>query len=212
MNTEPVAELAEFCEFDENRVYLFLVIARTKENPQLSSGSEITFREVVEDRADLGRTYDRLRRTTAGYQSDADDSLTFRLYVTVNSRNAIDAYFNFRERMDGWIRDRLEGDEAAPRKFKRLDSYWKSELQKPAARDDARLLFDLDEATAGEKSQLVSTLADTTEVVTRRETPNGYHVVTEPFNYNELDADVDYELKTDGLLFVEILTDEETRE
>jgi hypothetical protein len=167
---------------------------------------------VVEDRADLGRTYDRLRRTTAGYQSDADDSLTFRLYVTVNARNAMDAYFNFRERMDGWVRDRLDGDEAAPRKFKRLDSYWKSELQKPAARDDTRLLFDLDEATAGEKSRLVSTLSDRTEVVTRRETPNGYHVVTEPFNYDELDRDLNYELKTDGLLLVELLTDEESGE
>lgn len=38
------------------------------------------------------------------------------------------------------------------------------------------------------------------------ETPNGYHIVTEPFNYNDLETDVEYELKTDGMLFVEYLS------
>jgi hypothetical protein len=33
-----------------------------------------------------------------------------------------------------------------------------------------------------------------TGVLPTRETPNGFHVCTEAFNYNELDADVEYEL------------------
>jgi hypothetical protein len=202
-----VADLEEYCEFGEDRVYLFLAIARSKENPGLSSGSEPTFREVVRDEAGLRRKYDRLRRATRGYGDDSDEALTFRLYVTANARNAVDAFFDFRERTDGWVRDRIKGDEVTPRKFKRVDGYWKSELQKPAARDETRFVFDLDDASPADRDRAVSALSERTTVATCRETPNGYHVVADPFNYNDLHVDVDYELKTDGLLFVTFLTD-----
>ena len=208
--TNAVADLEDYCEFGEDRVYLLVAVARTKENPRLTSGTEVTFREVVEDRRDIRPTYDELRCSALGYRTEAGDGLTFRLYVTANARNALDAYFDFRERMDGWVRDRLNGDEAAPRKFKRLDRYWLSEVQKPAARDDRRFLFDLDDVTADEAERLVATLGEHTTVVTWRPTPNGYHVVTEPFNHTELATDVDYELKTDGLLFLERLTGDDT--
>lgn len=210
MTDDPVADLEAYCEFDEDRVYLLMAIARTKENPGLTSGSEVTFREVVEDRADVERTYDRLRRTTTGYETDAGEELTFRLYVSANARNAVDGYFLFRERMDGWVRDRLKGDDAAPRKFKRLDGYWKSDLQTPAARDETRFLFDVDDDDPAERDRLLDALADRTTVVTRRATPNGYHVVTEPFDHTDLDADAEYELKTDGMLFVTMLAGDET--
>jgi len=50
--------------------------------------------------------------------------------------------------------------------------------------------------------RLASTLDELTTVSLRRETPNGYHLVTEPFDYTELATDVTYELKTDGMLFL----------
>lgn len=108
--------------------------------------------------------------------------------------------------MNGWVKDRLNGDDAALQKFKRVDSYWKSELQKPAARDETFFVFDLDEVSEDEFGQLHSTLLDYTAIETWREPPNGYHIVTEPFNYNDLETDVEYELKTDGMLFVEYLS------
>lgn len=68
------------------------------------------------------------------------------------------------------------------------------------------------DATEDDLYQLNSALKAHTEVVTWQETPNGYHIVTEPFNYNELETDVEYELKTDGLLFVEYLSVVEERD
>lgn len=204
---DAVADLEAYCAFDEDRVYLFLAIARSKENPHVDGGSEVTFREVVRDEADVRRKCDRLRTLTRGYRTESGESLTFRLYVTANARNAVDAFFDFRERTDDWVRDRFKGDEVAPRKFKRVDGYWKSELQKPAARDETRFVFDLDDASAADRERIVSALSERTTVATWRETPNGYHVVAEPFNYNDLHVDVDYELKTDALLYVTYLTD-----
>lgn len=202
---EAVAGLERYCEFGGDRVYLLVGLARAKENPGLTSASEVALREVVADGGSLRRAYDRLRGAAATYRSDGGDPLTFRLYVTANARNALDGYFRFRERTDGWVRDRLAGDAAATPKFGRLDDYWKSELQRPTARDEKRLLFDLDGASDDDRRELLAALEAHAAVLVCRETPNGYHLVTEKFDYTELDAGVDYELKTDGLLFVERL-------
>lgn len=204
---DAVTDLQEYCEFGESRVYLLLAIARRKENPSITGGTGVTFRAVVGDRREVRPAYERLRCQARASRDGDDRELTFRLYVTANARSTADGYFNFRERMDGWVRDWIGGDEAVPQKLKRIDRYWQSELQKPAARDDRRFVFDLDDASELDGLRLVSTLEEHTAVVTRRQTPHGYHVVTEPFDYNELETDVDYELKTDGLLFVEYLDD-----
>lgn len=201
-----VAALERYCEFGEDRVYLLVALARRKENPRPTGGSGVALREVAGNREDLRRAYDRLRGAARSYRTDAGDPLAFRLYVTANARNALDGYFEFRERMDGWVRDRLSGDTAARRKFQRLDEYWTSELQKPAVRDEKRFLFDLDGADEDDLQRFLATLEPQAAVLARRATPNGYHVVTERFDYTALEADVDYELKTDGLLFVERLT------
>lgn len=202
---DAVASLQRYCEFGEDRVYLLVALARPKENPALE-GSAVALREVADGPAALRRGYDRLRGAAGTYRTDGGDRLRFRLYLTANARNALEAYFSFRERTDGWLRDRLAGDAAAVPKFRRVDDHWKSELQRPGARDETRLLFDLDDATGADRRELLAALEPRTTVLTCRETPNGYHVVTEKFDYTRLEAPVDYELKTDGLLFVTRLT------
>lgn len=136
----------------------------------------------------------------------------FRLYITANARNTRDAYFNFRQRMNSWVKNQIKRDDTAPRKFKQLDSYWKSELQKPEARDETFFMFDLDDVSSDAFDQLHSKLREQTATKTWTETTNRYHIVTEPFNYNNLETDVEYELKTDGLLFVEYLSVVEERD
>lgn len=207
---EVVADLLDYCEFTKDRVYIFMAIARRKENPQLTAESEVVFREVSKNEQDIRRKYGKLKAIATDYQDDSGQRLTFRLYITVNARNTLDGYFNFRRRMNSWAEDRIRGDEAATRKFKRVDGYWKSELQKPEARDESGFLFDMDDVTEEERRHLLSTLQEYTEVITWRETPNGYHIVTAPFNYNELETDIEYELKKDDLLFIEYLSRPDT--
>jgi hypothetical protein len=198
--------LEDYCEFGEDRVYLLMAIARAKENPSISSNSEPVLREVVKHEADIQRKYEKLRAYATQYRSHSGDSLNFRLYITVNARNTVKTYFNFRERMNGWTKDRILGDDAASGKFKRIDSHWKSELHRDGTRDETLFLFDLDDATPDEEHTFVETVDKQTEIITRRQTPNGYHVITVPFNYNDLATEIGYELKTDGMLFVTYLT------
>lgn len=179
-----------------------MAIARKKENPSITSSSEPVFREVIKDEKDIRRKVEKLESTITNYRSDSGDQLNFRLYINANARNTVKAYFNFRERMNGWVRDRMYGQDSTARKFKRVDSHWKSELQKPESRDETRFVFDLDDVTEDEVNDLLQQLLDYVEDVKEIETPNGYHVVTEPFNYNELETDVEYELKTDGMVFL----------
>jgi hypothetical protein len=198
-NTSSTLDALEtLCTFGEDRVYLLMAIARRKENPHLSEADQIVFREVLKGPADL----DRKRRKLAAVAGDHDER--FRLYVTVNARNVMDAYFRFRSTTDGWLEDRFRGDEAAPPKFKRVDGHWYSELQRPHSRDETRFLWDLDDVTAADRDAFRAALP--VDPVLVRETPNGYHLVTETFDYRtDLDTEIPHELKTDDMVFLEFL-------
>lgn len=193
-----VSDFREYCRFGEDRVYLLLAIARSKEN----DGSEAdapAIRKVVRDPDSLERKAAELDHAVR--RSDA----TYRLYLTANARNTLDAFFQFRRDTEDWIEMRLRGDEDVRRKFDRVGSEWKSVLQSDRCRDETRFVFDCDDATAAQAEALADRLADRTTVLLERETPNGYHLVTEPFDYTDIETDVEFELKTDGLVFVSYL-------
>ncbi len=199
--TVDIDELQAFCEFGPDRVYLLLGIARAKENPETDERDRRTIREVVTDSEDLPETVAQLAHATS--RSDA----TYRLYLTVNARDALAATFDLRRRMDDWLEMRLHGNEGVAAKFTQVDSEYKSVLQSDACADDSYFIFDLDDATRAEADRLESALAAVTTVRLVRETPNGYHLVTEPFDYTAFETDVAYELKTDGLLFCSYVGD-----
>lgn len=96
--SESIPLLREYCQFGEDRVYLFMAIARQKENQQLTSNDEIVFREIVKDEHDIQKKYQRLQSAAESRQTTSDKNVTFRLYMTVNPRNTLDAYFMFRQR------------------------------------------------------------------------------------------------------------------
>ncbi|MFC7138296.1 hypothetical protein ACFQMA_00415 [Halosimplex aquaticum] len=194
-----LAPFEEYCEFGGDRVYLLLAIARAKENEDRPSGDSPTFRRVVEAEGDLAATADELAHAASRFDAH------HRLYLTVNARDALGATFELKRSLDDWIEGRIHGDEGVRGKFKRVDREFLSTLQSDGSRDETNFLFDLDDATAADRDRLRSRLAEHTTVSLERETPNGYHLVTEPFDYNRLETDVAYELKTDGLVFVSYL-------
>lgn len=177
-----------------------MAIARKKENPGITSSGEIVFREVVKDEQDIERKIEKLRSSCSSY----GDAEKFRLYLGVNARNVVDCYFNFRSRMNDWMQQRFNGHEESKRKFQRVDSHWKSELQRPSSRDETYFIWDLDDVDGQEKEQFVSDLPVEPELI--QETPNGFHIVTATFNYqDELETEIEYERKNDGMLFLEFI-------
>jgi len=194
--TVDIDELQRFCTFGPDHVYLLVAIARAKENPGTGRQELPVIREVVADAAALSRKVRQLDHAMSRFD------LRSRLYISVNARDALAATFELRRRMDDWLEMRLHGDEDVATKFKQLDSEFKSVLQSDGCSDETNFRFDLDDVSAAEADGLEATLGERTTVSLRRETPNGYHLVTEPFDYTELATDVGYELKTDGMLFL----------
>lgn len=199
MEKDLIEKFREYCEFSEDRVYVLLAIARTKENEQHSSNTEPTMREVVDNEQDLVSKMEQLDH--AAKRSDS----RFRLYLSANPRDAMKAFFQFRSEMDEWLQMRLNGNEGVKKKFKRIDSEFKSVLQKNECKDETNFIFDLDEVSEQEMNDLKSDLEGFTEIRLVQETPNGFHVVSRPFNYNELETEVEYELKKDGMIFVKYI-------
>lgn len=199
--------MKDYMEFGEHRVYLLMAIARTRENPHLTSNSEVVFREVVKTESDVGRKYRKLRLLAENYRDDDGNPLTFRVYLTVNPRNTLKAYFNFLNRLQGWSKDMIYGDDAVDRKLQRIDQYWMSELQRDKSKDDSLFLIDVDTKDI-DVGDLKHRIATYTDVLTVRETPNGYHIVTEQFNYTMMEyiqEHDDIEVETDRMLFIEFL-------
>lgn len=194
---EYLPTLREYCEFGPERVYLLLALARSKENDEVDGPSRI--RTVVREADDLDPAVRELDHAVSRFDA------TYRLYLTANARNTQRALFALRRSMDDWLEARLNGSTDVLRKFGRIDSEFESTLQSDASRDETNFVFDLDDVTADEADQLESELRERTTVRLRRETPNGVHLVTEPFDYNTLETDVEFELKTDGLVFVAFL-------
>lgn len=195
MLSDDFADVETYCTFGDERVYILLAIARGKEQSDTDEPRP-TIREVVREPEQLRRKAEQLAHAVSRFDA------TYRLYVTANARDVTAALFRFRASMDDWLEMRLNGDRDVVGKFKRLDSEFKSVLQRDECRDETRFVFDLDDVSRTEADRLRQRLADETTVLLDRDTPNGVHLVCEPFDYTSFDADVAYELKTDGLVFV----------
>lgn len=193
---DELEQFHDYCEFGDDRVYLLVALARAKENADTSSNSAPVIRSIVAEEDQLDPKAAELAHATRRFDQ------RYRLYLTANARDALKATFELRRSMDDWLEGRIHGDEGVRAKFKRVDGEFKSTLQSDTCRDETNFVFDLDDAGPSERDALKSDLRDRTTISMVRETPNGYHVVTDPFNYDELATDVAYELKTDGTVFV----------
>jgi len=196
LNDDLVSTLQSYCSFGDERIYVLLAIARKKENEEYTSTSEPVIREIVDDIEEVERKIDELDHVAKRFESD------FRLYISANARNTMDAFFRLRKETDEWLKMKLNGNKGVDEKFKRIDSEFKSVLQKHGCRDDTNFIFDIDDCLEKQANELEQKLKQHTSVKLRQETPNGFHIVTEPFNFNELETEIEYELKKDGMIFL----------
>lgn len=122
----------------------------------------------------------------------------YRLYASVNARNIVKAERAFK-------RDMLEVDfEDGENKkwfWQRLPSKWVSALMQPGARAQSMFMIDCDgegDVTAPALKWLAARLI---QPIMQYRTPNGWHIVTPPFNPTEWDVP-NCEIKKDGLLLL----------
>lgn len=205
-------DIKDFLEFGEDRVYFLLGLARPKENEELTDNSKPCIRLVVKDKEDFERKLERLRHATQRHDYE------FRAYIGINARNTVKTYFNLRQRMDSWTKKVFMGskDQDSMDHFKRIDKRWKSELQRSKNKDETYFIFDVDEEDKRPREIMEKAIREADgEIVMTRETPNGWHIITEPFDYTtvsmpeegrgKIENAIDYEVLTDGMLFLEMI-------
>lgn len=200
---EPVQFIKDYCDFGENRVYILMAIARKKYNPQMTHNTELVFRKVLRKEDGIEHKYREMKNMMEG------EDKNFYLYLSVNARNVLKGFFNFKHRMEDFVKQRMLGNYDVLDKFKKVDACWLSELARPRNRDEKYFQFDLDDKER--LDELLDHLESVTEIIAMRETRNGYHIITEPYNYpkhSEEYLDEDCEIKKDGNLFLEFVGDD----
>lgn len=188
--------LHEYPTFTDYGVYVVFAIARKKENKSINRNDRHLFRRTATSRKELDENIRSLKR-------DLEESkYTFRLYMSVNRRDAVSAAFSLRDRINSWTASLLNGDEEMMAKFQRTDSEFRSILQDPEHKDQKNFLIDIDDPSGDQLTKLYNELNQLTEILYTVGTPNGRHFIVEGFNYTEMDLDFEYEVKQDAAVFI----------
>lgn len=202
--------LDEFCEYTENRVYILTAIARPKENPEITSNTIPIFRQIVTNPEQLRRKYALLSSVTENYtpREDITGELTFRFYISINSRDVRSSFHRYQKQLLDYNHQIANGHTETKKKIQRLDKEWKSTLQSDTNKEDSYFIIDIDEKTEELLTQVKTAIQneDQAEILSSIETPNGYHIITTPFNHPNCDGiqHDEIEIKTDGMLFLKI--------
>lgn len=186
-----------WCTFRENEAYIVMAIARRKFNPDISNSNEIVHRRVITCEDDIDDQIDDLLALTSRH------NLNFRIYLTVNPRDTVSAYHAFVQDLVSWSEAMHNGDDGVLTRMGRINSEWKSTLHSPDHKADSLFQFDVDDVTEKEAWDFHKDVGEETTVVGFVKTPNGYHIMTKPFNYTDWEPTVAYdELDTDGMLHI----------
>jgi len=197
--------LSDYCEFGADRVYLLLAMARPKENEAVSHGNALVFREIITDEGDMSSKYARLKTVAHHYETEEGQSLNFRFYLTANARDTRKSFYLYQKDLIEYGHKMATGHEQTHEKIKRLDKEWKSKLQSDSTKDDSFFIIDVDTEDKETYKKTLSALKDETDILTAIRSPNGFHIITVPFNYPDfelLNENDQIEIKTDGLMFL----------
>lgn len=199
--------LSDYCEFERDSAYIITAMARPKENEQIAHGDMPAFREIITDEDGIQEKLRKLLTLGRNYTPEEGGELTFRMYITANSRDCLKAFHLYQKELIDMNRRMSDGHEETYNHLKRIDKEWISTLQSDTNKETNRFIIDIDKKSQSLLEETASELREKTDIKHIIETPNGYHIITHPFNYTELDAkeDEEIEIKTDSLMFLTMI-------
>lgn len=194
-------------KFDSpDQVYLMLLIPRSKDNHIVQSQETMhTFVRTLKKVEDFDIAAEELK--TIGNKMN----LKYNLYVNVNPRSVMKAYYTLKKKFAEWDYHLVNGDQDSVRTIKKLDREWQTCLQMETSKSKCNyFLFDVD---SKEKIHLdcFRAFLNQTNVKVKEEfiieTRNGYHLLVKPFNC-KLFYDYIKDLKDAGIVRpIELLKD-----
>lgn len=133
--------------------------------------------------------YDRIKRLC--------DTGTWRIYRSVNKRDLIKGMKMLQVELIN------RGEEIAYK----IDQVWKSILMKPECKAERKFLIDIDTRDIPPQYIKAKYLKDV-KIHESNKTPNGYHMVTDPFDSRGILSDLgeSIEIKRDALLYMNTIS------
>lgn len=159
--------------------HIYIAIDRKRDNP--NNTNKIAIRQIISNpETDI----EIIKHKCKLLHPDK----TFRIYRTVNKRSYAKAFKQFQHRL---IEDP---------NITKIDSLWKTCLLNPKSKAERKFLIDIDSKT--EYNPVEEWLKYHNIIIYESSfTPNGYHLITDPFDSREFNFP-NTEIKKDALLFI----------
>ena len=204
---ESLTFLHKYCDFsDPNWVWILKGMSRNKDNSD--SGVKFMRRLVVRKPEELEQCREEIIRLA--YDSDT----TYRLYVSLNSRDVVKGLFEFQKKMIDIGQGLARGLEDHLWMSKKVHSLWKTELEQRSNRGTKRVLLDIDHEDDEQKALAVVAYLNQyvkTKVHCMRKTVSGWAISFDACDTrglmifcNEIGMKTDQNtLQRDSMVFVE---------
>lgn len=202
---EAIQFLNEYCDFsDPNCVWVMKGISRNKDNENNPDMHRFLRRMVLTSPEDIQKCYDEIHLVAN------DPKTTYRIYISLNSRDAVDATFQFQKKLVDITQGLSKRRDDALALAKKIGSLWKTELEQRHARGTKRFLLDVDIIDEMIVRDLLNFLKNESQAIIRafRKTPNGYAIVFDACDTRSLikyyeERHIACDLQKDSMLFVE---------
>ena len=209
-------EFADILNFSDTDIYLLNVLARTKNNEEVTKKDRLLFREPVHNLSEMPHALAKMEALAI------HSGLKTYLYISANSRSTIKTYKEFKislAKIDGQA---MDNDKQYLRPLGRLDKEWYSALMQPESRSSKYFVIDIDTKDDNTLRAVREALMNykikvrrkeyKVEIKVERETRNGYHFVTTGFDPSILEGIPNVGVSKDGLLYLGCFNFEENNE
>lgn len=198
---EKIKKIIDF----ETGIYYLMLIARKKDNEDITHSTEKVIRRVVRHERQLDVYIDELE-AIANYDKDCN----YKLYISLNPRNGLKALKNLKEQIANWDYEIIHNPDIV-NKILKVDDEWISCLARNPAKKKYFML-DVDFKCKDREELIEYYMKDCDiEIEHKFETQNGWHILFEPCDTRYLlehfNIEVNYnfddiELKRDELLCI----------
>ncbi len=186
--TMELSELKRLCMFEVGKCYMLMLLPRKKENQANTEKDKLSLvqRKIVRNMKDIEDAFLYFEDFTQRYPE-----IVFRVYVSVDRRDMSKALFAIQDEINAMVKDMYYGNKEVFSRTVNLSSTLKTVLSRPSTRDNRLFHFDVDWSNKTLEGQsLCANLIDHLEELTMVHyvgcTLNGFAIVTDTFNPNDL--------------------------